>query len=95
MGMKQRIYHRPLIGQQELKDARMLRSISSPSPVLEAMKDKLPETGRETDSTLTGAETRRDTTGTGVRSEKATAIDIGTDGTPEIPTTIIARTEIV
>ncbi len=95
VGMKQWIYHRPGVCQQGLKDVQMLRSNTSPSPVLEAMKDSLPETGRGTDYTLTGAETGRDTTGTGVRREKVTVIAIGTDGTTEITNAIIARTGIV
>lgn len=92
--MKQWIYHRPVVRQQGLKDVQMLRSNTSPSPVLEAMKDNLPETGRKTDCALTGAETRRDTTEKGVMREKVTVIVVGTDGT-EITATIIARTGIV
>lgn len=95
VGKKQWIHHRPEVRQQGLKEVEMLRSNTSPSPVLEAMKDNPPETGRETDCTLTGAETGRDTTGTGVRSEKVTVIVIGTGGTTEITNAIIARTGIV
>lgn len=71
----------------------MLRNNTNPSTVLEAMKDNLPETGRETDCTLTGAETERDTTETGVKSEKMTVVAIGTDGTTMI-NAIIAHTGI-
>lgn len=91
--MKQWRYHRPVVHQQGLKDIQMVRSHPSPSPVLEAMKDNLPETRRETECTLTGAETGRNTTGTGVRSVTVTVIVIDTDGIIEI-TTIIAHTEI-
>lgn len=86
--VKQRIHHRVVIHQQGLKDTQMLKSNTSLSPALEAMKDNIPDTGRETDNTLTGAETGRDITGTGVRSERVTVIVTGTDGTTEI--TIIA-----
>lgn len=72
----------------------MVRSYTSPSPVQEAMKDNPPETGTETDYTLTGAETGREATGTGVRSVKVkVANGIGTDGITEI-TSVLARTEI-
>lgn len=57
------------------------------------MKENLPETGRETDCTLTAAETGRDTTETGVRSEKVTVVVIVTDGITE-NTAIIALTGI-
>lgn len=87
------INHRPVLHQQGLKGVQVLRSNTSLSPVLKAMKDNLLETGRETDCTLTGAETERDITGTGVRSEKVMVIAIGTDGTTEITSTI-ARTGI-
>lgn len=93
VGMKQRIYHRAVVHQQGLKGVQMVRSYTSPSPVQEAMKDNLPETGRETDYTLTGAETGRETTGTGVRSVKVMVNVIGTDGITEI-TSVLARTEI-
>jgi len=56
------------------------------------MKDNPPETGRETDCTLTIAETGRDTTGTGVHCAKVTVSVIGTDETTEIT---IAHTRIV
>lgn len=48
------------------------------------MKDNPPETGIETDCTLIGAEIERDITGTGVRSEKVTAIATDPGGTTEI-----------
>lgn len=71
-------------------DVQMLKNSTSLIPVLEAVKDNLPEKGRETDITpLTGAETETDTTGTGVRSETVTAIVIGTDGSTETTTTIV------
>lgn len=90
VGMKPRVYHRPIVHQQGLKDVQMLKSSTSPIPVLEAVKDNLPGKGRETDSTpLTGAESETDTTGTGVRSETATAIAIGTDGSTATTTTIV------
>lgn len=70
--------------------AQILRSITSPSPVLEAMKDNLPGT----DCTLTVVEKERDTTETGVKSETVTVIVIGTEETTEITATI-APTGIV
>lgn len=73
--------------QQQLKNALILRSRTRPNLVPEAMKDDFPETGRETDRTLPGAETGRDTTGTGV--EKVMLIVIGTDGTVEITITTV------
>lgn len=94
VGMKQWIYHGPVVPLQELKGVQTLRSNTSPNTVLEAMKDNLPETGRDTDCTLTGAETERDTTETGVKSERVTVVAIGTDGTTKI-NAIIAHTGIV
>lgn len=90
--MKWCIYHRPVVHQKGLKGVKRVRSHTSPSPVVEAMKDNLPETGRKTECILTGAETGRDTIGTGVRNAKVRVNVIGTEGTTEI--TIIARTEI-
>lgn len=89
--MKPRIYHKLNVQQQGLKDIRILRSSISPSLVLVAMKDYLPETGK--DCTLTLAEIEKDTTGIGVTNEKATAIVTGTDGTTKTVTT--ASTGIV
>lgn len=85
--MKPRIYHKINVQQQGLKDVRILRSSISPSLVLVAMTDDLPETGRGKDCTLALAEIEKDTTGIGVTNEKATAIVTGTDGTTKTVTT--------
>lgn len=89
--MKPRIYHKINVQQQGLKDVRILRSSISPSLVLVAMKNDLPETGK--DCTLALAEIEKDTTGIGVTNEKATMIVTGTDGTTKTVTT--ASTGIV
>lgn len=74
----------------------MLRSISNPIPVPEAMKDDPPEKERGTSCTpLTGAEKGSDITGTEVRSERVTVIVIGTGGNTEITSTITVHTGIV
>lgn len=46
--MKSRLPYRPVANQQELKGVQTVRNLTSPTPVLEAVKDNLPETGKRT-----------------------------------------------
>lgn len=88
--MKSWLPHRLVVDQQGLKGVQTVRSLTSRNHVQETVKDSLPETGKRTGYILTGGETRKDTTGTGVRS--VMVIAVSTDGTINI-TTILAPTE--
>lgn len=90
VGVKSRLPHRPAVYRRGLKGAQTARSLTSPNPVWETKEDSLPETGRRTGYILTGGETRKDTTGTRVRSVMVIAASTG--GTISI-TTIPAPTE--
>lgn len=46
--MKCRLPHRPVVNQQGLKSVQTVRNLTSLTPVQEAVKDNLPETGKRT-----------------------------------------------